>query len=44
MTYLPHAFLNDTSLNLKLTTNYLAEFMIPPTEIIHKFCVTLQAV
>jgi hypothetical protein len=39
MTYPPYAVLNDVSLDLKLMANYLAEFMIPPTEIIHKFCV-----
>jgi len=40
MTYPPDAVLNDISLDLKLMANYSAEFMIPPTEIIHKFCVT----
>jgi hypothetical protein len=43
-TYLPYAVLNDISLDMKLMANYLAQSMIPPTEIIHKFCVTLQAV
>jgi len=40
MTYPPYAVLNDIALDLKLMANYSAEFMIPLTEIIHKFFVT----